>query len=133
MARKNPNKKNNGANLGFEEKLWIPKLMKEFEKDSLKRNTPCNFKSRERVIKALAEVHAELVLIHPFREGNGRTARILATLMALQADMPRLNFSSITGRKKREYIAAIHAGLGKNYRPMEKVFDLILTESGVVE
>ena len=111
----------------------IPKLMKVFEKDSLRHNTPCNFKSRERVIKALAEIHAELVLIHPFREGNGRTARILATLMALQADMPRLNFSSITGRKQKKYIAAIHAGLDKDYRLMEMVFDLILKESDVVE
>jgi len=34
---------------------------------------------------ALAEVHAELILIHPFREGNGRLARLLALLMALQA------------------------------------------------
>lgn len=111
----------------------IPKLMKELEKSSLERNTPCNFKSRERVIKALAEVHTELVLIHPFREGNGRAARILATLMALQADMPRLNFSSITGRKQKKYIEAIHAGLDENYDLMEKVFDLILKESGIVE
>lgn len=111
----------------------IPKLMKEFEKHSLERNTPCNFASRARVIKALAEAHTELILLHPFREGNGRTARILTTLMALQADMPRLNFSSITGIKKGEYIAAIHAGMDENYRLMERVFDLILRESGVVE
>ncbi|TAK86063.1 MAG: hypothetical protein EPO20_09750 [Betaproteobacteria bacterium] len=32
---------------------------------------------------ALAETHVELVLIHPFREGNGRIARALSTLMAL--------------------------------------------------
>jgi len=32
-----------------------------------------------------AEVHTELVLIHPFREGNGRCSRILASIMALQA------------------------------------------------
>jgi len=27
----------------------------------------------------------ELILIHPFREGNGRIARFLSVLMALQA------------------------------------------------
>ncbi len=34
------------------------------------------------------EVHEELVLIHPFREGNGRVARLLSTLMAFQAGLP---------------------------------------------
>lgn len=55
----------------------IPRLMKEFEEGSLRRHTPCNFEIRDRGVKALAEVHAELILIHPFREGNGRVARIL--------------------------------------------------------
>jgi hypothetical protein len=32
-------------------------------------------------------VHAELLLIHPFREGNGRLARWLADLMALQPEL----------------------------------------------
>jgi fido (protein-threonine AMPylation protein) len=32
---------------------------------------------------ALAVVHAEFILIHPFREGNGRCGRLLAILMGL--------------------------------------------------
>ena len=39
-----------------------------------------------------AAVHAEPILIHPFREGNGRCARLLATLMGLQAGLPALDF-----------------------------------------
>ncbi|MBI3582631.1 MAG: Fic family protein [Nitrospinae bacterium] len=74
----------------------IPQLMYEFEKETLYKYTPCNFKSLERVIQALAEVHVELVLIHPFREGNGRVARILSTIMASQAGLPILNFKDIT-------------------------------------
>ena len=75
----------------------ISKLMTEFEKGPLRQFTPCRFKSLEEVIKALAIVHAELVLIHPFREGNGRVARMLATLMALQAGLPPLDFSPGAG------------------------------------
>jgi cell filamentation protein len=59
-------------------------------------NTPCNFKDRTEILHALAETHIELVLIHPFREGNGRVARILSTLMALQAGLPLLDFGLIT-------------------------------------
>lgn len=67
-------------------------------------------------------VHVELILIHPFRDGNGRTARILATLMASQAGLPMLNFDRMTGKRRDQYFAAVQAGLGKNYRPMENVF-----------
>jgi len=104
----------------------IPKLMTEFEKAPLRQFTPCRFSSLEEVIKTLAIVHAELVLIHPFREGNGRVARMLATLMALQATLPPLDFSVITGKKKKEYIEAIHAGFQGNYEPMEKIFESVI-------
>ncbi len=48
----------------------VPLLMTELQKGPLHKHTPCNFKSMERVFQALAEVHVELVLIHPFREGK---------------------------------------------------------------
>jgi cell filamentation protein len=71
-------------------------------------------------------VHTELVLIHPFREGNGRVARMLATLMALQAALPPLDFSGITDKKKKEYIQAIHAGFQGIYEPMGKIFESVI-------
>ncbi len=36
----------------------------------------------------MAVTHTELILVHPFREGNGRLTRLLNTLMALQAGLP---------------------------------------------
>ena len=107
----------------------IPKLMTEFEKGPLRQFTPCLFKSREEVIKAFAVVHTELVLIHPFREGNGRVARMLAILMALQAGLPPLDFSGLTGKKKKEYIKAIHAGFQENYKPMEEIFESVIRKT----
>ena len=58
------------GDFNFAASLHIPQLMAEFEKGPLRKHTPCNFKSMERVFQALAEVHVELVLIHPFREGT---------------------------------------------------------------
>jgi cell filamentation protein len=55
----------------------IPSLMEQFERDVLRRCTPCSFADRTDVIRALGEAHVELVLIHPFREGNGRLAWII--------------------------------------------------------
>ena len=102
----------------------IPKLMTEFEEGPLKRYTPC--RSRENLAAGLAEVHVELVLIHPFREGNGRVARLLAVLMGLQAGLPALYFDKLSGRKRQEYFAAVQAGLDRNYEPMAKLFTAVI-------
>jgi cell filamentation protein len=107
----------------------VPALMEQFERDVLARYTPCNFSERADVVRVLAEAHVELVLIHPFREGNGRLARILSTLMALQAGLPLLDFGLIAGERKESYFAAVQAGLDKNYKPMEQLFGEIIERS----
>lgn len=104
----------------------IPRLMDEFEKGPLREFTPCRLRSNEELVKGIAVVHTELMLIHPFREGNGRTGRMLASLMALQAGLPSLDFGGIKGRKRHEYFAAVRAGLDKNYTPMEKIFTSVV-------
>jgi len=104
----------------------IPGLMAEFEHRCLAVYTPCRMVARNEMIHALATVHVELLLIHPFREGNGRLARMLASLMALQADLPPLDFSILKGREKREYFIAVQSGLDRTYDPMEKIFDEVI-------
>lgn len=107
----------------------IPRLMQGLERGPLRKYTPCNFDTAAAQATALAIVHVELVLIHPFRDGNGRCARLLAMLMGLQAGLPALDFGGIRGPKKREYIAAIHAGLSRDYDPMTKIFREIIART----
>jgi cell filamentation protein len=107
----------------------VTRLMAEFERDVLAKYTPCNFNNRDDVIEALAITHCELVLIHPYREGNGRTSRLLATLMALQAGLPLLDFSGITGKAKQAYFFAVQAGLGRDYEPMKNIFKKVVARS----
>lgn len=106
---------------------FIPQLMAEFEKEELARYTPCIFDSREKQVQALAVVHTELLLIHPFREGNGRSTRLLAVLMALQAGLPPLDFSEFVDERKEEYFLAVRKGLDKDYQPMEKIFSEVIS------
>ncbi len=110
------------AGFMFAAAAHVPELMRQFESQQLARLTPCRFDSTEEVAAALAEVHVELVLIHPFREGNGRVARLLSVLMALQAGLPPLDFSDLQGEKREEYFAAVRAGMDRDYQPMEKIF-----------
>ena len=113
-------------NFPFAAGAQIPKLMAGFEKGPLRRFTPCRPAPVEVLAKALAVVHVELVLIHPFREGNGRVARLLAVLVGLQAGLPALYFENLSGRKRQRYFAAVRAGLDRNYEPMAKLFSAVI-------
>jgi len=104
----------------------VPALMGEFEREVLQAYTPCKAGPVDEVVPKLAKVHVEFVLIHPFREGNGRMARMLTTLMALQADLPLLDFSGILDRSKSAYFAAVRAGMKRNYEPMATVMKSVI-------
>ena len=107
----------------------IAGLMADLERDALRRHTPCRATNDADVAQALAEVHAELILVHPFREGNGRLARLLALLMALQAGLPPLDFSPLSGRGKLAYIAGIHLAMGRDYAPLTAMFARVIEQS----
>ena len=64
----------------FPSALFIPQSMQFFEDEILKK-LPDTYPDKASLAKDVAIVHGELLFIHPFREGNGRTARILANLM----------------------------------------------------
>ena len=52
-----------------------------------------------------------------------------AVLMALQAGLLLLDFSDIRGKKKKEYFAAVQAGMDRNYEPMAKVFSDVIRKT----
>ena len=114
------------AGFHFAAAKYLTTLMDEFERGPLRRYTPCIFSTLDEIIRALAVVHVELVLIHPFREGNGRLARLVATFMSLQAGLPPLDFTGIRGTKRTEYFGAVRAGMDRNYEPMEKIFSAVI-------
>ncbi|HSW92942.1 MAG TPA: Fic family protein [Gammaproteobacteria bacterium] len=111
----------------------IEKLMKNLEQEYLKKYTPCHFTDIQELAYVLGIIHVELILIHPFREGNGRTARLLVDLMAMQANKQSLNYSYIDRTKNLEgfnrYIMAIHAGHAGNYKPIQEIFITLLQQS----
>lgn len=96
----------------------IPRLVVAFDRGCLAIHTPCHDYSLERLIEAIAVTHVEFILMHPFREGNGRMSRLLADVMAVQAGMGPLDYSSWE-IDREEYIMAIQQGLGLNYEPMK--------------
>jgi Fic family protein len=63
-----------------------------------------------------AMAHLNLVMIHPFRDGNGRMARALATLVLTRSDIGEPEFSSIEewlGANTDDYYSVLaHTGRG---------------------
>ncbi len=106
----------------------VPRLMHGFEATCLAKHTPLR-SSHPDIHLALAETHTEFLLIHPFREGNGRIARLLAKLMAAPAGVDLSSFDALVERRREEYFAAVRAGLDRNYNPMREIF-IALTGDG---
>lgn len=96
----------------------LARLMQIFDGAYLSRYTPCKGMSDEQLIEAIAILHVEFILMHPFREGNGRISRLLADVMAVQAGRDVLDYSSWE-KNKAAYVAAIQKGLECNYEPMK--------------
>ena len=96
---------------------FIPDNMRIFE-DEILSQLPDYYPNQQALIKDIATVHGELLFIHPFREGNGRTSRILANLMARKQGYPGLNFRRINFD---EYIIAVQQVARKDYSKMEKI------------
>jgi cell filamentation protein len=74
-------------------------------------------------IEDLARAHAELLYIHPFREGNGRTARVLLNLMLRKNGWEPLDFSKMNEELFQQYVIAVQSSAMKNYEPMKKVIE----------
>jgi len=104
----------------------VPENMARFEAEVLAEHTPCRTREVSALCRSLAIVHAELLLIHPFREGNGRLARWLADIMAFQAGSapPEYRFTGRGARQLRgKYLEAVSEGYVGNYEPLERFFE----------
>lgn len=95
----------------------VPRLLDEFQQACLDPYTPNQGLEDEPLVERLAITHVELILIHPFREGNGRLARLLTDVMAVQANRGLLDYSQWDLDRGR-YFTAIQQGMARVYNPM---------------
>ncbi len=109
----------------FPAAAYLNNSMQEFGREIL-THLPQKYTSKEQLIEEIAKVHAELLFIHPFREGNGRTARLLANIMMYQAGYGVLEFEKLhTDIRFQQYIEAVQAAAMKNYDKMKEIITFI--------
>lgn len=78
--------------------------------------------SRDHPLVRAALLHLNVLAIHPWLDGNGRTSRVVATLELLRAGVraPELvNMEPYLASHRDEYISHLQAAHGPSYRPEE--------------
>lgn len=105
----------------------IPLLLDNFDKQFLSRSAELKFLVRPELVRYLAESHVEFILIHPFREGNGRLSRLLCDVLSVVAGKGLLDYS-LWDEHKAFYFKAIQAGVSGNYSPMMQLMSDILPD-----
>lgn len=107
-----------GANFTPPNALKVPELV-----DALLEEVECMVSWVHPVVKA-AYFHHRFVWIHPYFDGNGRTARLATALLLMQAGYPPA-FILVQDRKR--YYAALNAANTGNYEPFIRMM-LLATE-----
>ncbi len=95
---------------------WEP-VLAEFERDVLALTPFINGDDRA-VCEYVAKLLGEYIALHPFREGNGRSAFILTDLVLLQNGLVPLDAYNRNRDRDRYFAACEAARLKKNYTPL---------------
>lgn len=101
---------------------FIETSYNNIHKEILKSNCLKNIDNKE-LYKYLAYYHGEINIIHPFREGNGRTTRAFLDLMVYQSKGFNLDYSCVN---KKEFIQASIDSSVLNYNKMENIYKNII-------
>jgi cell filamentation protein len=82
---------------------FLEESMRTYEREVLTRYPASKLGADEAFCRASAEIQGEFLSIHPFREGNARTIKVLNNLLAVQAGRPLLVYDS-SGAGREIYI-----------------------------
>ncbi len=114
------------AGFQFASVRFLESNLELFEADFLRVLTPCRAASLASVALAIAKVHGEFIMLHPFRDGNGRLGRWLADAMAAQAGLPlpRYGFTrNDEDRYRRQYLAGVRKAMLADPEELSRFFE----------
>jgi fido (protein-threonine AMPylation protein) len=90
--------------------------------------SPCQTNYIESVAELLAWFQHKFVFIHPFQDYNGRTARIITTLILLKIRLPAIEIR-VSGNGRKKYLEAMHAADNGDFSKLEAIISFALSES----
>lgn len=96
---------------------YLDEAMKAFERDVLSKYPANSLRTDASFCEALAHIQGEFLAIHPFREGNARTIKLVTDLLAIQTGRTGL-FYDPSEKGRDLYIEAAKAAILQNYDAM---------------
>lgn len=81
------------------------------------------------VISLLAWFQHHFVWIHPFKDYNGRIARLLTNLLVLNFGLPALEIKAETGQDRQRYIKSMKAADNYDHSKLESLLAKALKEN----
>lgn len=108
---------------------YLDASMNEFERSVLRRHTPVALADDEAFVTAAGEIHGEFLAIHPFREGNARTIKLITDVLAAQTRRPPLQYDQSEPGAVRYIEAARAALLRKEYGLMTNIIREALADA----
>jgi cell filamentation protein len=99
---------------------FLDQNMRAYEHEVLAKYPASALGDDELFCAAVAKIQGEFLVIHPFREGNARTIKLMTNLLAVQTGRPLLVYDP-TEEGQRRYIAAATAAFRKDHAPMAAV------------
>ena len=101
---------------------WLRNLMDSFVAGI------AEWRENDHPLVASAKAHFGLISIHPFEDGNGRTARLLADLMLQMTGMAAdgmLSVSSVLLRDRDDYYESLRSAQGPDFLEQVDITDFV--------
>ncbi len=104
---------------------FLDQAMGMYERDVLAKYPPQILADDDAFCAAAGEIQGEFLVIHPFREGNARTIKLLTDFLAVQTRRPLLVYDP-TEQGQELYIEAAKAAFQRNYGGLTGIIRLAL-------
>lgn len=99
---------------------FLEEAMQQFEQDVLMKYPSNALTSDDTFCSGIGHIQGEFLAIHPFREGNARTIKLVTDLLAVQTARLPFRYDS-TDVGQDQYIDAAKAAILKDFDPMVEI------------
>lgn len=101
----------------------LPMLMRDYGLDLQARWPEAHTDSLERLLEFLAFAEGRFLTVHPFRDFNGRTVRLLLTELLRRLDLPRVTLAPESEEERRRYFTALEAADERDWQPLMEIWN----------
>jgi len=111
----------------------VPQLIDSYCKDLTERLKYLSNFNRDNffneLIRFLAWVHHRFLWIHPFKDYNGRIARLLTNIVLLNLDLPPVELKVETKDGREKYVKALKNADEGSYSKLENLIEAAIEET----